>query len=376
MAEGDGPPGPWSDRGAARGVRRGEMGGDFVEETVPCTGLGPGRVIGKRGATVNRLQDETGARIRVRAEDGRCFVSGTSEQVTAAVEAVRRIIEEGDGYVPVGYDANGVFEGFVRPREGRRRSARRRRRRCNFARNSRWVESSAKAARRCVTSRTRRACESRWIRGLMECVVTGGPEEVRRAVRMCERVAEEGFGGAVRVVPCTGAEGAVIGPGGQRVRRLAAETKARIDIEKVDEYESECVIRGSPDAVAAAADVVERLVEEERRKNAGGWSDGREIGRDDSYDRDDRAYYDEMEEEEYYRDERRYYDEREGSGYRRDRRGGGGSGGGGRRGERRGGSRGRGVPVDRRVRVRRRDCHSIVLCMMRARGKTSRRVPP
>ena len=345
MAEGDGPPGPWSDRGAAREVRRGEMGGDFVEETVPCTGLGPGRVIGKRGATVNRLQDETGARIEVRAEDGRCFVSGTSEQVTAAVEAVRRIIEEGDGYVPVGYDANGVFEGFdpARARGG--------------GGGAGAVEETVQFRSELEVGRiigkggatVRHIEDETGVRiqvdkRLMECVVTGGPEEVRRAVRMCERVAEEGFGGAVRVVPCTGAEGAVIGPGGQRVRRLAAETKARIDIEKVDEYESECVIRGSPDAVAAAADVVERLVEDERRKNAGGWSDGRERGRDDSYDRDDRAYYDEMEEEEYYRDERRYYDEREGSGYRRDRRGGGGSGGGGRRGERRGGSRGRGGP--------------------------------
>ena len=59
MAEGDSAPGPWSDRGAAREIRRDSLGtGDFVERIVPCTGLGPGRVIGKRGATVNRLQEE------------------------------------------------------------------------------------------------------------------------------------------------------------------------------------------------------------------------------------------------------------------------------------------------------------------------------
>lgn len=47
MSEGDGPPGPWSDEGAAKEVRQGLIqGGDFVEEIVPCTGLGPGRVIG------------------------------------------------------------------------------------------------------------------------------------------------------------------------------------------------------------------------------------------------------------------------------------------------------------------------------------------
>lgn len=75
MSEGDGPPGPWSDRGTAREVRQGVHGGDFKEEMIPCTGLGPGRVIGKRGATVMRLQDETGARIEVRPEDGQCFIS-------------------------------------------------------------------------------------------------------------------------------------------------------------------------------------------------------------------------------------------------------------------------------------------------------------
>jgi hypothetical protein len=54
--EGDGPPGPWSDQGQAREVRQGAHGGDFTEEIIPCSGLGPGRVIGKRGATVMRLQ--------------------------------------------------------------------------------------------------------------------------------------------------------------------------------------------------------------------------------------------------------------------------------------------------------------------------------
>jgi transcription antitermination factor NusA-like protein len=52
-------------------LRRDDDGtGEFMEEIVPCTGLGPGRVIGKRGATVTRLQEETGARIEVVADDG------------------------------------------------------------------------------------------------------------------------------------------------------------------------------------------------------------------------------------------------------------------------------------------------------------------
>ena len=356
MAEGDGPPGPWSDRGPAREVRRGEMGGDFVEETVPCVGLGPGRVIGKRGATVNRLQDETGARIEVRAEDGRCFVSGTSEQVAAAVEAVRRIIEEGDGYVPVGYDADGVFEGFDPSRaRGGGAGAGAVEQTVQFRSELEVGRIIGKGGATVRHIEDETGARIQVDKRLMECVVTGGPEEVRRAVRMCQRVADEGFGGAVRVVPCTGAEGAVIGPGGQRVRRIAADTKARIDIEKVDEYESECVIRGSPDAVAAAADVVERLVEEERRKNAGGFgfderdrTGGFDRGRDDSYYRDDRAYYDEREEAGYYRDERGYYDEREEAGYRRDDRGGRGRGRGGGRGGSRGGGRGRGRGGPRR----------------------------
>ena len=40
-------------------------------------------------------------------------------EVEAAVAAVTRIIEEGDGYVPMGYDANGEFGGLT-PRGTRR----------------------------------------------------------------------------------------------------------------------------------------------------------------------------------------------------------------------------------------------------------------
>ena len=99
MVEGDGPPGPWSDTPRAASVRRGDfnaLSGDFVEEVLPCFGVGIGRVIGKRGATVMRLQDESGARIDVRPDTEECVISGTAEQVAIAADAIRDIIEEGD----------------------------------------------------------------------------------------------------------------------------------------------------------------------------------------------------------------------------------------------------------------------------------------
>jgi polyribonucleotide nucleotidyltransferase len=60
------------------------MGGARVkpeaEETIPCVGF-EGRVIGKGGVTINRLQQETGARINIVKGSGECVVTGSAEQV-------------------------------------------------------------------------------------------------------------------------------------------------------------------------------------------------------------------------------------------------------------------------------------------------------
>ena len=305
MAEGDSVPGPWSDKGAAREIRRDGLGtGDFVEQIVPCTGLGPGRVIGKRGATVNRLQEETGARIEVVAEDGHCFITGAPFEVEAAVAAVTRIIEEGDGYVPVGYDENGTFGGFD-PSRNRGQGG---------DSSDDWVEEiipcrSPSAIGRVIgkggsavrvieeETGTRIQVDKR----MLECVVSGPPENVRLAVIKCKQIMEEGFGGAVLRINCTGFEGAIIGPGGKRVRSIAGQSRARVDIEKIGYGESECVIKGAPDAVAVAEAAVLQIIDEETARfgrvpgndrGAGGWDDGARYDDRDTYGYDRGDYYD------------------------------------------------------------------------------------
>ena len=210
-------------------MRQGAHGGDFTEEIIPCTDLGPGRVIGKRGATVMRLQDETGARIEVRPEDGQCFVSGTTEQVAAASEAVRRIIEEGDGYTPVqdmrggdGYDDDGGGGGERRGGGDRRGGG------------GEFVEEIIPCAGAAAIGRIigkqgatiMRIEEETGARlqvdqRLLECVISGYPEEVEAAARRVRQVMVEGSGGTIVRIPCTGSEGLIIGPRGSRVRRMA-----------------------------------------------------------------------------------------------------------------------------------------------------------
>jgi len=99
------------------------------------------------------------------------------------------------------------------------------------------------------------------------CVdIKGYPSDVREAVRIVTLVTQEGFGGSVERVPCTGSEGAVIGPKGARIRAIAKETRARLEVQVSDDGDgsSECVIRGSPPEVAAAAAWVRELVAMDR----------------------------------------------------------------------------------------------------------------
>ncbi len=355
MAEGDSVPGPWSDRGAAREIRRDGLGtGDFVEQIVPCTGLGPGRVIGKRGATVNRLQEETGARIEVVAEDGQCFITGAPFEVEAAVAAVTRIIEEGDGYVPVGYDENGTFGGFD-PSRNRGQGG---------DSSDDWVEETIPCRSPSAIGRvigkggsavrvieeetgTRIQVDKR----MLECVVSGPPENVRLAVIKCKQIMQEGFGGAVLRINCTGFEGAIIGPGGKRVRSIAGQSRARVDIEKIGYGESECVIKGAPDAVAVAEAAVLQIIDEETARfgrvpgndrGAGGWDDGVRYDDRDEYGFDRGDYYDDPRGPGVarggYEGDRRSRGGGYDDGYRGGR--GGGRGGGGRGGRGRGGGRG------------------------------------
>ena len=72
------------------------------------------------------------------------------------------------------------------------------------------------------------------------CVdIKGYPRDVREAVRVVTLVTQEGFGGSVERVPCTGSEGAVIGPKGQRIRAIAKETGGRLEVQTIDDREDE-----------------------------------------------------------------------------------------------------------------------------------------
>ena len=52
-------------------------------ETIPCSGF-EGRIIGKGGETIRRLQNETGARIRIEKGSGECVVTGSEAATVAA----------------------------------------------------------------------------------------------------------------------------------------------------------------------------------------------------------------------------------------------------------------------------------------------------
>lgn len=65
-------------------------------ETIQCAGF-EGRIIGKGGETIRRLQHETGARIRIEKGSGECVVSGSEAATIAAAAAVRAVMEDGDG---------------------------------------------------------------------------------------------------------------------------------------------------------------------------------------------------------------------------------------------------------------------------------------
>ena len=82
--------------GGGNGGFRPPSGPFEAEETIPCAGS-EGRVIGKGGETIRRLQEETGCRIDIEKGSGLCTIKGTVAAVRAGAAAVRRQIEDGDG---------------------------------------------------------------------------------------------------------------------------------------------------------------------------------------------------------------------------------------------------------------------------------------
>ena len=69
---------------------------DEIAETIPCVGF-EGRIIGKGGEQIKKIQRETGARITIDREKGVCVVSGSAEQVVLASESVRDAMKSSGG---------------------------------------------------------------------------------------------------------------------------------------------------------------------------------------------------------------------------------------------------------------------------------------
>lgn len=84
------PSGPGGPGGPPSGIK------PEATETIPCSGF-EGRIIGKGGETIRRLQNETGARIRIEKGSGECVVTGSEAATVAAAAAVRAVMEDGDG---------------------------------------------------------------------------------------------------------------------------------------------------------------------------------------------------------------------------------------------------------------------------------------
>ena len=135
------------------------------------------------------------------------------------------------------------------------------------------------------------------------------------------------------------------------MRSIAGQSRARVDIEKIGYGESECVIKGAPDAVAVAEAAVLQIIDEETARfgrvpgndrGAGGWDDGARYDDRDEYGFDRGDYYDDPRGPGVarggYEGDRRSRGGGYDDGYRGGR--GGGRGGGGRGGRGRGGGRG------------------------------------
>lgn len=69
---------------------------DEIAETIPCVGF-EGRIIGKGGEQIKKIQRDTGARITIDREKGVCVVSGSAEQVVLASESVRDAMKSSGG---------------------------------------------------------------------------------------------------------------------------------------------------------------------------------------------------------------------------------------------------------------------------------------
>jgi hypothetical protein len=156
-----------------------------AEEAIPCAGY-EGRIIGKGGETIRRLQEESGARISIDRGAGECVVSGTTEQVILGSAAVKKVIAEaGERGGGGGGGGGGRFVPPSGPFEAEESIA------CDGS-EGRVIGKGGETIRR-LQEET--GCRIDIEKGSGTCVVKGTAAAVRLGVAVVRRQIEEGDGG-------------------------------------------------------------------------------------------------------------------------------------------------------------------------------------
>lgn len=260
------------------------MNDEIIEDQLKCPPESVGMIIGKGGQRVKRLEEETGCRVKHDAESSYLVLRGTRRAIASAKSQIAAILsvqnlpamppapapgEAPAAEVPVPQDAIGKVMGFS-------------------GSNIKRIQAETQ-------------CKMNWDKRLGVMQLWGSPEAVNAGRRRLEQDIEEaqnekrrddaggypdatpggghsghgGFGGgdAVAEVAARGQAGFLIGRGGDNIRRMEAESGARLDMDSETQVMR---ITGSQPAV----DTAKRLVEEciargiRRKEEMGGGGDG------------------------------------------------------------------------------------------------------
>ena len=94
--------------GGGGGRREENRGTNHQKEEIPCSGM-EGRIIGRGGETIHRLEAESGARVRINRDRLVCEISGEPGRVQTAVRMVHELMARGDSRI--GGDGGGNQQG-------------------------------------------------------------------------------------------------------------------------------------------------------------------------------------------------------------------------------------------------------------------------
>jgi len=271
-----------------------------VEEVVDVPLTMIGRIIGKGGEMIQRLQKDSGARIDVNTKTGDpcpVRISGSRETVSRARNLVLELLER----VQANMGGEGMRTGGMAAGERAMNAA------TGTVGNmpSESLELPASATGRIIGSGGQAISDVRSQSGakiqvekfdeLCRVQISGTPDQIDRARRMILTLAEDGSslqrrGEAEEVleVPLS-MVGRVIGKGGETIQRLQKESGARIDV-NTKTGEDPCPVRisGSRDAVSRARFMVHEVLDRSAQHDTGGlqaampgkgfWGPGSEMG--------------------------------------------------------------------------------------------------